>query len=100
MSLTMSLNKVLINGKEVQVETVKVPITKLGDEVILDRFFNTIKIDRYWDSYGQKVYDKESWPCETLKDKHIKIINQNKYVMMISIMMIGNYKLITSNGDL
>ena len=74
----MSLEKVLINGKEVQVETVKVPITKLGDEVILDRFFSTIQIDRYWDSHGQKVYDKEHWPCETLKDKHIKIINHKQ----------------------
>ena len=70
--------QVLINGKLVECETFKLPITKLDDEVLVDQFFNNIEIDRYWDSHGQKVYDKEHWPCEVLKNKHIKIINHKQ----------------------
>ena len=47
---------------------IHLPVEELGDEVLYKGHFKTVKIDRYWDSHGRKIYDDEEWPCQVLKD--------------------------------
>lgn len=56
----------------------KIPITELGDEVLLDRHFKKVDFDEYWDMHGQKIYDETDHPCREFKDCHVKIVNHKR----------------------
>lgn len=58
--------------------TIELPVEKLGDEILYKGHFKTVKIDRYWDSHGRKIYDDEEWPCQVLKDVDVEIINHKQ----------------------
>ena len=57
---------------------IHLPVEELGDEVLYKGHFKTVKIDRYWDSHGRKIYDEEEWPCQVLKDVDVEIINHKQ----------------------
>lgn len=60
-----------------QAETYEIPITELGDEVLLDRDFKKVDFDEYWDMHGQKIYD-EDHPCRKFEMCHVKIVNHKR----------------------
>lgn len=57
--------------------SVKIPIKKLGDEVLLDRTFKKVDFDEYWDMHGNKIYD-DSHPCRKFENCHVKIVNHKQ----------------------
>lgn len=57
--------------------TCEIPCREIGQEVLLDMHFKTVKLDIYWDSDEGKIYSP-SHPCQTLKDKQIKIVSRKR----------------------
>lgn len=59
-------------------ETVEIPTKVLGESVLYEGHTNKIKIDRYYDLDGEKIYDKDH-PCEMIKgDFNIKVVSTNR----------------------
>lgn len=64
-----------------EMRTIKVPTEILGEETLLKGHTKRIKIDRYYDLHGQKIYDDDE-PCEDLKgefDFEIKCLKRLCY---------------------
>lgn len=55
----------------------QIPCREVSQEVILDRHFETVKLDVYWDSDEGKIYTSEH-PSQTLKDKQVKIVKRKR----------------------
>jgi hypothetical protein len=55
----------------------QIPCREVSQEVILDRHFDTVKLDVYWDSDEGKIYTPDH-PCQTLKDKQVKIVKRKR----------------------
>ena len=58
--------------------SVKIPIERLGDEVLLERHFKKVDFDEYWDMHGRKIYDDNSHPCRNFTDCDVKIVNHKQ----------------------
>lgn len=46
--------------------TIELPMKTLGEETLLKGHTKRVKIDRYYDMHGKKIYTDEE-PCEDLK---------------------------------
>ena len=55
----------------------KIPIKKLGDEVLIERHFKKVDFDEYWDSHGNKIYSDDH-PCRKFEDVDLKIVNHKQ----------------------
>lgn len=64
--------------ESIESHTIKLDVVKEGDVLLYEGHFKKVKIDRYWDSHGRKIYDDEAWPCQELKDVDVKIVNHKQ----------------------
>lgn len=53
--------------------TIELPTQVHGTEVLLEGHFKKVKVDRYWDSHGRKVY-WDDCPVLTFQDVDVKIV--------------------------